>query len=59
MDMKRQLAAGSGQRATNESLAFGVIRSLRSAVICCNGYKAAIGGRKSEVRGQNCGLRNW
>ena len=33
MDLKRQLAAGSRQRAASESIAFGVIRSLRCAVI--------------------------
>jgi hypothetical protein len=31
-----KLAAGSRQRAAIESLALGVIRSQRFAVICCN-----------------------
>ena len=35
-----KLRAFSGQLADNKSLAFGVIKSLRSAVICCNRWKS-------------------
>ena len=41
----------------NESLAFGVIRSLRSAVIFCNRYKSEVRGQRAEFRILDCGLR--
>ena len=40
---KIQLAGDSSQRASKQSFACAVIRSLRFAVICCNGLKLGFG----------------